>query len=539
MKRLIGAAAALDQEVTHMVKASGESVRPDSVGIEFDDERLIADAGLALITTLSRRLGIESLVDETARRGERPGAARPGRKVATLLHAIAAGADSIDDADMLRSGGTEAVLGHRAMAPSTLGTFLRAFTFGHVRQLDRVLAEAIRRAWATGAGPGKERLVIDVDSFLGEAKGAKKQGASRGYTGVRGYHPLLATRAGTGEVLHARARKGSAGSGRGALRFCGELIARGRRAGGGGRRRGPDPRRLGLLLGQADLLPGGQALPLLDLRHPAQAHGGADRRGPRVGLATGPRLSRDRRLRTRRDHLRRPATGGPPRPPARPGGPGGALCLLAPLRLPHQSRRGHAHRRRRAPPARRGRARDPRPEGPGARPLPLRALRRQRRLDGDRLPRPQPSALDRSAGAREGVLARGTDAPPPADRAAGPAPPHRPALDAAPARPLALARCLRRGARADQGAAGSGLTFVQPDHFARPPGPPRAAHPRSPDTGGSPSDPSPSPDAPSGRRFSPPGRSPTTIRRPVRMDRWIEAKIVPCGPPQGTICPPG
>ncbi len=217
-----------------MVKVSSESLRPDSVGVEFDDERLIANAGLVLVATLSIRLGIESLVDKTVRLGERAGASRPGRKVLTLIHAIAAGADSIDDADVLRSGGTEALLGHRAMAPSTLGTFLRAFTFGHVRQLDRVLGEAIKRAWAAGAGPGAKRLVIDIDSFLGEAKGALKQGASRGYTGKRGYHPLLATRAGTGEVLHARARKGSAGSGRGALRFCEELIARVRRAGAAG-----------------------------------------------------------------------------------------------------------------------------------------------------------------------------------------------------------------------------------------------------------------------------------------------------------------
>lgn len=208
-----------------MVKATEESVRPDSVGVEFDDERLIANAGLILIATLSRRLGIEQLVDETVRLGPRAGAARAGRKVLSLIHAFAAGADSIEDTDVLRSGATEALLGHKAMAPSTLGTFLRAFSFGHVRQLDRVLAEAIKRAWAAGAGPGTARLAIDIDSFLGEAKGRLKQGAARGYTGVRGYHPLLATRAGTGEVLHVRARKGAAASGRGALRFCQELIA--------------------------------------------------------------------------------------------------------------------------------------------------------------------------------------------------------------------------------------------------------------------------------------------------------------------------
>ncbi len=217
-----------------MVKGSEVSVRPDSVGVEFDDERLIANAGLLVAATLSRRLGIEQVVDKMVDLGQRAGAARPGRKVLTLIHAIAAGADSIDDTEVLRSGATEALLGHKAMAPSTLGTFLRAFTFGHVRQLDRVLGETIKRAWAMGAGPGAGRLVIDIDSFLGEAKGRLKQGASRGYTGVRGYHPLLATRAGTGEVLHARARKGAAASGRGALRFCEELLARVRRAGATG-----------------------------------------------------------------------------------------------------------------------------------------------------------------------------------------------------------------------------------------------------------------------------------------------------------------
>ena len=150
------------------------------------------------------------------------------------LHAILAGADSIDDCDLLRSGSTGKVLGHRVMAPSTLGTFLRAFTFGHVRQLDRVLGEALARAWGAGAGPGPHRLVIDVDSFLGEVCGRLKQGAAYGYTKVLGYHPLLASRAETGEVLHVRNRKGSANTQRGVIRFTQELIARVRRAGAEG-----------------------------------------------------------------------------------------------------------------------------------------------------------------------------------------------------------------------------------------------------------------------------------------------------------------
>lgn len=217
-----------------MVNGCGVVVKPDSLGVEFDDERLVANAGLVLTSTLSERLGLERLVDKTVDLGERPAAARPGRKVCSLVHAMAAGADSIDDTDVLRAGRTEAVLGHKAIAPSTLGTFLRSFTFGHVRQLDRVLATSIERAWAAGAGPDSERLVIDVDSFVGKVHGYHKQGAGFGYTGERGYHPLLASRSGTGELLHIRQRKGQAGSGRGALRFVSELHARVRRAGAAG-----------------------------------------------------------------------------------------------------------------------------------------------------------------------------------------------------------------------------------------------------------------------------------------------------------------
>jgi hypothetical protein len=206
----------------------------DSTVVVFDDERAVANAGVLLPALLAQRLGIEAVVDERVVLGDRPGAANPGRKVMTMLSAMALGADCIEDCDVLRSGQTAAVLGHRVAAPSTLGTFLRAFTFGHVRQLDRVLAESLQRAWAAGAGPGDQRLVVDVDSFVGEVHGHAKQGAAFGYTHTRGYHPILATRAGTGEVLHIRARKGSANTARGALRFVEELIPRVGRAGATG-----------------------------------------------------------------------------------------------------------------------------------------------------------------------------------------------------------------------------------------------------------------------------------------------------------------
>jgi hypothetical protein len=108
------------------------------------------------------------------------------------------------------------------------------FSFGHVRQLDKVSEAMLTRAWSLGAGPGAEPMTIDVDSTICPVYGHDKQGASFGYTHVLGYHPLVGTRADTGEVLHVRFRKGSAGSGRGAERFVRELVGRVRRAGSTG-----------------------------------------------------------------------------------------------------------------------------------------------------------------------------------------------------------------------------------------------------------------------------------------------------------------
>jgi len=212
-----------------------EAVGLDGLRVEFDDARVVGDAGVALVATLAQRLGIEPLAARlVALRGDRPGAANAGRKVMALLFAMVLGADSIDDTGVLRAGRTRRLLGGWIPAPSTLGTFLRAFTFGHVRQLDRLLAESLTRAWKAGAGPGDGRLVIDVDSFVGEVCGYQKQGAAYGYTRVFGYHPILATRADTREALHIRLRKGSANTQKGIKRFCEELIARVQRAGATG-----------------------------------------------------------------------------------------------------------------------------------------------------------------------------------------------------------------------------------------------------------------------------------------------------------------
>ena len=217
-----------------MVMDEQPVVKVDSLRVAFDDERLVSDAGLMLPASLAGRLGVEALVNETVDLSGRTGGALPGRKVMSLVSGMLAGGDCIDDMDVLRAGSTGLVLGHRVMAPSTLGTFLRAFTFGHVRQLDRVLDQTLCRAWAAGAGPGDQRLVIDIDSFIGEVCGYKKQGTGYGYTKKLGYHPLLATRAGSSEVLHIRNRKGSANTQRGQQRFLDELLARVRRAGATG-----------------------------------------------------------------------------------------------------------------------------------------------------------------------------------------------------------------------------------------------------------------------------------------------------------------
>ena len=165
--------------------------------------------GLLLPATLAQHLGLQQLIDAHLDLGAAPGRANVGDKLLTLIASALAGGDCIDDADALRAGRTASVLGCAVKAPSTLGTFLRSFRWGHVRQLDRVTRELLARAWATGAGPGAAPFTIDLDSTICETYGLAKEGARHhGYTGVRGYHPLLAVAAGSGDVLMARLREG-------------------------------------------------------------------------------------------------------------------------------------------------------------------------------------------------------------------------------------------------------------------------------------------------------------------------------------------
>ena len=208
---------------------------PDRIRIVFDDHRLVANAGLLLPATLARHLGLRELVDRHLDLGGAPGRANTGDKLLTLVASALTGGDCIDDADALRAGGTARTLGGVVKAPSTLGTFLRSFRWGHVRQLDRVSRELLARAWAAGAGPGDAPFTIDLDSTICETYGLDKEGARHhGYTSKRGYHPLLAVAAGTGVVLMARLREGRANTARGAAHFLQETVGRVRYAGASG-----------------------------------------------------------------------------------------------------------------------------------------------------------------------------------------------------------------------------------------------------------------------------------------------------------------
>ena len=208
--------------------------KPDRIRILFDDHRLVANAGLILPATLALRLGLPQLLRKHLDLGGAPGRANTGDKMMTLVASALAGGDCIDDADVLRAGGTARVLGFTAKAPSTLGTFLRSFRWGHVRQLDRVSRELLARVWKAGAGPGDAPFTIDLDSTICETYGLAKEGARHhGYTGARGYHPLLAVAAGTGDVLMARLREGRQHRPRrcplpatvGRVRYCHAVVA--------------------------------------------------------------------------------------------------------------------------------------------------------------------------------------------------------------------------------------------------------------------------------------------------------------------------
>lgn len=206
----------------------------------FDDRNLVSAGGLVPVLALADRAGLRGLADEHLSVATDKGA-NAGLKVASLVGGMVAGADSIDDMALLRHGGMGRVFA-RAYAPSTLGSFLRAFTFGHVRQLDAVasrflialagLTGLLGSAPAAAAQRDDGYALVDVDDTIIEVHGHAKQGAGFGYSGVRGLNALLATLATASSapvIVAQRLRRGACGSPRGAKRLVGDAVKTARR----------------------------------------------------------------------------------------------------------------------------------------------------------------------------------------------------------------------------------------------------------------------------------------------------------------------
>jgi len=200
----------------------------------FDDPNLVSSAGLVPVLALADSVGLRTLADEHLSVPSDKGA-NAGLKVASLVAGMVAGADSIDDMGLLRHGGMGRVF-EKAYAPSTLGSFLRSFTFGHVRQLDalasRLLTGLAAHAPLIGApcdacDDADSLVLIDIDDSIIEVHGYAKQGSGYGYSGVRGLNALLATvttPASAPVIVAQRLRKGSCGSPRGAKRLVADAL---------------------------------------------------------------------------------------------------------------------------------------------------------------------------------------------------------------------------------------------------------------------------------------------------------------------------
>ena len=203
----------------------------------FDDPNLVSCAGLAPVSALAEHCGLSGLLERHLSVGGTAGANASAKASAVVLGMVA-GADSIDDLDVLRHGGMRRLFTD-VRAPSTLGTFLRAFTFGHVRQLDAVAARLLTGlASRTPLLPGAGKLTfIDIDDTVREVHGYAKQGAGFGYSGVRGLNALLATVSTPNSapvIAAARLRKGSVNSARGARRIVADALMTAKACGAGG-----------------------------------------------------------------------------------------------------------------------------------------------------------------------------------------------------------------------------------------------------------------------------------------------------------------
>ena len=209
------------------------------VSASFDDPNLVSAVGLVPVMKIAQRAGLRVLADEHLSVPTDKGA-NPGLKVASLVAGMVAGADSIDDMGLLRHGGMGRIF-TKIYAPSTLGSFLREFTFGHVRQLDAVASRFLINLAASTPllgdrpvngtdekGADEPLMMVDIDDTIIEVHGYAKQGAGFGYSGVRGLNALIGTVSGPGfapVILASRLRKGNTGSPRGAKRFVADVLA--------------------------------------------------------------------------------------------------------------------------------------------------------------------------------------------------------------------------------------------------------------------------------------------------------------------------
>jgi hypothetical protein len=207
------------------------------MSVTFDEPNLVVSAGLVPAVGLAQKVGIAALADDLVT-VPGPAGANAGAKVMSMIAGMAAGADSIDDLDVLRHAGMGRLF-TRIKAPSTIGTFLRGFTFGHVRQLDAVAARTlIGLAEVAAVLPGIDTgAVIDIDDTVKPVFGAGKQGAEFGYTKVRGLNAQLATIStdrSAPMIAATRLRRGARASASGAVRMIRDSIATARRAGASG-----------------------------------------------------------------------------------------------------------------------------------------------------------------------------------------------------------------------------------------------------------------------------------------------------------------
>lgn len=205
------------------------SHNPSAVSVSFDEPNLVSAAGLLPAMALARDSGLHELADQWLSVPTDKGA-NAGLKVASLVAGMVAGADSIDDMALLRHGAMKKIF-NACYAPSTLGSFLRSFTFGHVRQLDavasRFLVNLNRKAPLLGDVGEDGFVFLDVDDTIIEVHGYQKQGSGYGYSKVRGLNALLATVSTQGAVpfiAAQRLRKGAANSARGAKKFVAEAL---------------------------------------------------------------------------------------------------------------------------------------------------------------------------------------------------------------------------------------------------------------------------------------------------------------------------